>query len=234
VEAREKRAASQGLARSGTGDLDRTDRASDGCSGGQAAPSRPRTDLRLQSPSPVLIQLDLCELEDQAQPGQAPGPHTATKTRIFRMCTGLCGSWTKGTPENQDTVKKKTGAHTFHRIKLPRRRNVPLALTSPRAKQSMCPGQRTQMNSTGKMRLCEIPCSLDLLHVPSSIYMPWGCQGQRGFSLALTRRAGGLSRGSMGFGLSPRVGCHHLRRRGLKGFLLTAQLWGLLLPPHWR
>lgn len=145
--------------------------ASDGHGGGQAASSRPRRDPRHQSPNPVLIQL-----KDQAQAGQSPGPHTATKTRIFRMCTGLHDPWIKDIPENQHTVKKITGPHTFHGIKLPRCRSVPLALTSPCAKQSVRPGQRTQMNSPGKIRLCEIPCSLDLLHVPSSIYMPWGCQ----------------------------------------------------------
>lgn len=111
------------------------------------------------------------------------------------MCTGLDDPWIKDIPENQHTVKKKMGAHMFHGIKLPWRRNVPLALMSPCVKQSVRPGQRTQMNSTGKIRLCEIPCSLDLLHVPSSIYMPWGCQGQRRSSLAHTRRAGGLSCG---------------------------------------
>lgn len=90
------------------------------------------------------------------------------------------------------------------------------------------------MNSTGKIRLCEIPCSLDLLHVLSSIYMPWSCQGQRGLSLAHTRRAGGLSRGSVGLGLAPGAGCHCLERRGLKGFLLTARLRGLLSTSCWR
>lgn len=44
--------------------------------------------------------------------------------------------------------------------KLSRRRSVPPALTSPCAKQGVRPGQRTQMNSTGKKRLCKIPCSL--------------------------------------------------------------------------
>ena len=90
------------------------------------------------------------------------------------------------------------------------------------------------MNSTGKIRLCEIPCSLDLLHVLSSIYMPWGCQGQRRLSLAHTCRAGGLSRGSVGLGLAPGAGCHRLKMRGLKDFLLTAQLWGMLYPPRRR
>lgn len=118
----------------------------------------------------------------------------------------------------------------FHGIKLPWCRNVPLALTSPCAEQSVHPGQRTQTNSTGKIRLCEIPGSLDLLHVPSSIYKPWGCQGQGRLSLAHTHRAGGLSCGRMGLGLAPGAGCHHPKMRGLKGFLLKAQLQGLLFP----
>ena len=87
--------------------------ASDGHGGGQAASSRPRRDLRHQSPHPVLIQLDFGELEDQAQAGQARGPHIATKTRIFHMCTGLDDPWIKDIPENQHTVKKTTGAHMF-------------------------------------------------------------------------------------------------------------------------
>lgn len=53
----------------------------------------------------------------------------------------------------------------FHGINLARCRINPLPLTSPCTKQGVHPGQRTQMNSTGKIRLCEIPCSLDLLHV---------------------------------------------------------------------
>lgn len=118
----------------------------------------------------------------------------------------------------------------FHGIKLPRRRNVPLALTSPCAEQSVRPGQRTQTNSTGKIRLCEIPGSLDLLHVPSSIYKPWGCQGQGRLSFAHTHGAGVLSCGCMELGLAPGAGCHHPQRRGLKGFLLKAQLQGLLFP----
>ena len=87
--------------------------ASDGHGGRQAASFRPQTDLRHQSPDPVLIQLDFGELEDQAQAGQARGPHTATKMRIFHMCTGLDDPCIKDIPENQHTVKKTTGAHMF-------------------------------------------------------------------------------------------------------------------------
>lgn len=47
------------------------------------------------------------------------------------MCTGLDDPWIKDIPENQLTVKKKTGAHMFQGIKLPQRRNGPPALTSP-------------------------------------------------------------------------------------------------------
>lgn len=51
----------------------------------------------------------------------------------------------------------------FHGINLAWCRINPL--TSPCVKRGVHPGQRTQMSSTGKIRLCEIPCSLDLLHV---------------------------------------------------------------------
>lgn len=53
----------------------------------------------------------------------------------------------------------------FHGINLAWCRINPLPLTSPCVKRGVHPGQRTQMSSTGKIRLCEIPCSLDLLHV---------------------------------------------------------------------
>lgn len=34
----------------------------------------------------------------------------------------------------------------------------------------------------------------------------------------------------MGLVLAIGAGCHHLKRRGLKGFLPASQLWGLLSP----
>lgn len=85
---------------SGKGDRGRRTEALDGHGGGQAASSRPRTDPQHQNPNPVLIQLDFNELEDQAQAGQAPGPHTATKTRIFYMCTTLGDPWIGDISEN--------------------------------------------------------------------------------------------------------------------------------------
>lgn len=57
------------------------------------------------------------------------------------MCTGLDDPCIKDIPENQLTVKKKTGAHMFQGIKLPQRRNGPPALTSPCAMQSVRPGK---------------------------------------------------------------------------------------------
>lgn len=99
---------------------------------------------RHQSSNPVLIQPDFGELEDEAQAGQAPGPHTATRPgfSIPVLVFHLDGACIKGVPENQHTVK--AGAHQFHRINLPECRNAPL--TCPCAKQSLCPGQRTQTN----------------------------------------------------------------------------------------
>lgn len=83
----------------------------------------------------------------------------------------------------------------FHGINLARWRINPLPLTSPCAKQGVHPEQRTQMNSTGKIRLCEIPCSLDLLHVPVFYLYTLGLPGMAQVVLGPPSQSWGLSHG---------------------------------------
>lgn len=51
------------------------------------------------------------------------------------------------------------------------------------------------MNSTGKIRLCEIPCSLDLLHVPVFYLYTLGLPGMAQVVLGPPSQSWGLSHG---------------------------------------
>lgn len=121
---------------------------------------------------------------------------------FHQMCLARDDPWIKDLSENQRRARKKAGEHTLCGIKLPRHGSVPPALTSPCAKQGARPGQRTQMNSTGKKRLCKIPRSLTSFTSRLLFISLGAARGQRGVSLARAGRAGVLSHGAGGSGWS--------------------------------
>lgn len=78
------------------------------------------------------------------------------------------------------------------------------------------------------------PPLIDLLHVPSSIYKPWGCQGTARGVLGPCWQGWGAQPWGWGLRLVPGFGSHRLEKKGLKGLLLAARWLEAMCSPGRR